>query len=289
MYSITGCDFCSALIERGNATLAPPPRAAAASASARSGRCPRPRRLIRKRRSSIVGSASCTSGRSARKNGARSFVAGFDSATSTSRSPRAARRFTNVVFALRSVGGSRPSARASAAFSSPIARAVAFAFDTRSARSSRRSAIAPTTVAVSTMKSSNCSSSRTSSRVRRRGRGQRRVEVLGGLVGLLRLAVVLGRAALDDLLEPLARLRVERVEELVEVHRRGGVVGVDLAAVVDLVGVVGARGERHVAARDARERAHADDGVGALVQRLEAPSRAPSRPRPGRRRSARSR
>ena len=80
---------------------------------------------------------------------------------------------------------------------------VAFAFETRSARSSRRSAIAPTTVAVSTTKRSKRSSSRISSRVSREAGRERGVEVLGRLVGLLGLAVVLGRAALDDLLEAL--------------------------------------------------------------------------------------
>ena len=168
-------------------------------------------------------------------------MAGFDSATSTSRSPSAARRFTNVVFALRSVGGSRPSARASATFSSPIARAVALAFETRSARSSRRSAIAPTTVAVSTTKLSKRSSSRISSLTSRELVESAGLKYLAASLASSRLAVVLGGAALDDLLEALARLRVERVEELVEVDRRGRVVRVDLAAVLDLAGVVRAR------------------------------------------------
>ena len=76
-----------------------------------------PSRRISVRRSRIVGRASATSGRSSRRNGARSFVAGLDSATSTSRSSSVARRFTNVVLARRSVVGSRPRARASATFS----------------------------------------------------------------------------------------------------------------------------------------------------------------------------
>ncbi len=95
------------------------------------------------RRSRIVGRDSATSGRSSRRNGARSRVAGLDSATSTSRSSSVARRFTNVVLARRSVVGSSPRARPSAAFSEPIAAAVAFALPTSEERSSRRSAIAP--------------------------------------------------------------------------------------------------------------------------------------------------
>ena len=55
-------------------------------------------------------------------SGASSLVAGFDSSTSWSRSSSVERRFTNVVFALRSVLGSSSSARSSAALSSPIAR-----------------------------------------------------------------------------------------------------------------------------------------------------------------------
>ena len=52
-----------------------------------------------------------------------------------------ARRFTNVVLARRSVVGSSPSARASAAFSAPIAAAVSLALPTSCDSSLRRSAI----------------------------------------------------------------------------------------------------------------------------------------------------
>jgi len=57
--------------------------------------------------------------------------------------------------AWRSVLGSSPSARASATFSSPIAWAVVFEFETRLARSSRRDAIAVTVRDELTMKSWN--------------------------------------------------------------------------------------------------------------------------------------
>jgi hypothetical protein len=82
-------------------------------------------------------------------------------------------------------------------------------------------------------------------------------------------SVELGRAALDDLLQALPSLWVERVEELVEVHRGGGLVGVDMAAVIDLGGVVRTRGQRYITARDPRERPHPDAGVGALMERVE--------------------
>ena len=67
-----------------------------------------------------------------------------------------------------------------------------------------------------------------------RGRAERRVEVLQGLVGLGALALVLLRGALDDLLQRLARLGVERVEELVEVDRGGGPVEAERRAVIEL-------------------------------------------------------
>ena len=91
----------------------------------------------------------------------------LDSSTSTSRSSSAARRFTNVVLDLRSVPGSRSSARARATFSSPIAPSAVPVFCTRPERSSRRSAIAPIAFEVSVMKRENTSSSATSSRVSR--------------------------------------------------------------------------------------------------------------------------
>ena len=119
-------------------------------------------------RSRIVGRAAAISGRSSRRNGARSFVAGLDSATSTSRSSSVARRFTNVVFARRSVVGSSPSARASATFSDAIALAVVFVLPTSAARSSRFSASAVTSREESTMKRVRLSSSSVTSPTSRR-------------------------------------------------------------------------------------------------------------------------
>ena len=69
-----------------------------------------PLRVTARRRSWIVGFALATSGRRSRRNGASSFVAGLDAATSGSRSSSVARRLTNVVFARRRVSGSSVSA-----------------------------------------------------------------------------------------------------------------------------------------------------------------------------------
>ena len=151
MYSTTGCVCSSAVTVRGSVPLA---RFSSAGifpvSSTRSLFGPGVR--IRLLRSLMVGFASCTSGRSAARNFARFFVAGFDSATSGSRSSSVARRFTNVVLALRSDVGSRPSARPRATFSSPIAAAVWSAFPTSEARSPRRAAMALTVRDVSVTK-----------------------------------------------------------------------------------------------------------------------------------------
>ena len=70
-----------------------------------------------------------------------------------------ARRFTNVEFPRRSVVGSSDRASLSARFSAAIAPVVALALPTRSARSSRRSAIAVTVRDELTMKRVSASSS----------------------------------------------------------------------------------------------------------------------------------
>src|SRR3954452_15387636 len=99
---------------------------------------------------------------------------------------------------------------------------------------------------------------------RRREEG---VEVLGRLGGLLALALVLRGEALDDALQVPARLRVESVEELVDIDHVGGRAGRQRGAVVQLLRRVGGGGERDVAVGDARERGQADHGLGALAQR----------------------
>jgi hypothetical protein len=99
-----------------------------------------------------------------------------------------------------------------------------------------------------------------------RGR-QRRVEVLGRLVGLRALAGVLRGEALDHALQVAARLGVERVEELVEVDHAGRRVRAEDLAVGDLLARVGAERQRDVAVGDARQRGEADRRLGAGVQR----------------------
>ena len=196
-------------------------------------------------------------------------MAGFDTSTSRSRSSSVERRFTNVVLALRRVSGRSSSALSSAALSAPIAPKAVFALLTRSARSSRRSAIAVTASEVSVTKRSRTFWSSASSRVRSLPLDEERAEVLGRLARLLALAVVLVAEASDDVPETLARAVVERVEERVDVHRRRRLVSADLPAVIDLAAVVRARLERHVAVGDSRQRGGADRRRGALVQAAE--------------------
>ena len=102
-----------------------------------------------------------------------------------------------------------------------------------------------------------------------RGRRQGRAQVLERLARLDALAVQRCVLAPDQLLQTLARARVEGVEQLVEVDRSGRLVGADAPAVGDLVGVVAARLQRHVAVGDTRQRRRADRRDGALVQRRE--------------------
>ena len=101
------------------------------------------------------------------------------------------------------------------------------------------------------------------------GGRQRGAEVLGRLLDVLGLARVLGRRALDDLLQALAGLRVERVEQLVEVDRRRRLVGAQRVPVVELAVRVRPRRQRDVAVGDARQRRRADHGGRAVVQRRE--------------------
>ncbi len=186
-------------------------------------------------RSWIVGRASCTSGRSSRRKGASCLVPGFDTATSLSRSSRVARRFTKVVLAFRSVSGSSSSARSREAFSWAIAPKVAFVLVTRPARSSRRSASAVTVVAPSFTKRSSTAWSSASSLVTSLVDTRKGEKYLVACARLLALAVVLVAEPADHVPEAAPGPGVQRVEERVDVHRRAGVVGVDLAAVVDLL------------------------------------------------------
>ena len=179
------------------------------------------------------------------------------------------RRFTNVVFALRRVSGSSSSALSRAALSAPIAPKAVFALLTRSARSSRRSAIAVTAVEVSVTKRSRTFWSSASSRVRSLVLTRNGLKYLVASEACSPLPSYWSPKPRMTFRRPFRVLRVERVEERVDVHRRGRVVGADLPAVVDLAVVVRSRLERHVAIRDPGQRGGADRGGGALVQAAE--------------------
>ena len=75
------------------------------------------------------------------------------------------------------------------------------------------------------------------------------------------------RPSRHHVLERAPRARVEDVEDLVELDGRARVVGADAPAVVDVVAVVRAELEVHVAVGDARERAELDHRLGAAPQR----------------------
>src|SRR4051812_49333113 len=143
MYWTTDCDWRSDLIAFGKvveADLASVGVLLRRSVASLSG----PALLISVLRSLIVGVDATTSGRRTRRNFARSLLAGLDALTSTVRSASVERRFTNVVFALRSVVGSWASVVSSAVDSSAIAPAVWFVLDTSAERSSRFAATAVT-------------------------------------------------------------------------------------------------------------------------------------------------
>ena len=97
--------------------------------------------------------------------------------------------------------------------------------------------------------------------------GEQRVEVLGRLGGLRALAVELGLEALDHALQVAPGLRVERVEQLVEVDRRRRLRDRDRRVVRQRPARVRAGRDRDIAVRDARQRRQADDRLRALAQR----------------------
>ena len=94
------------------------------------------------------------------------------------------------------------------------------------------------------------------------------LEVLVAAAGALGVARVQLRLALDYVLERLARLRPEGVEELVEIDDRCRVAALDRRPVGKSGLVVRPRGDRHVAVGDPRERGGADDGGRARVEGL---------------------
>ena len=99
------------------------------------------------------------------------------------------------------------------------------------------------------------------------GGGERRVEVGDALVELLALALDLVGRAVDHALQRLARLRVEGVEDLVEVDGGGRRVLLDHALVGDPLGALRRHPQVDVAVGDARQRGLADGGQRAAAQR----------------------
>ena len=77
----------------------------------------------------VNGMSFWTTGRSSARNGARFLVAGFAVSTSGSRSSRAARRLTKVVFDWRRTGGSRRSVWSRATFWLAIALKAVLALE----------------------------------------------------------------------------------------------------------------------------------------------------------------
>ena len=218
-------------------------------------------------RSLNVGRASCASGRSSARNG-RSFLAtGLESSTSGSRSSSAARRFRNVVFARRRNGGSCSTESASSCWREPIALVVVARWSTRPARSSLRSARSVTRLEDETTKRSSSRESELSSRNSREDACSDGIQVQQAGVELVAAQPVLVGGALDDGLEVLARLRVERVEDLVEVDRRRRVVLVDHAAVGDRRGLAAGKAQVDVAVGDAGDGGLPDGGERAAAQR----------------------
>ena len=228
---------------------------------------PAPLRCTSVFRSATVGRASCTSGRSWLRKRARSLVAGLDAATRTSRSSSVARRLTKVVLALRRVPGSssrrlverrvlvRDRRRRRVGVGDEVGE-VASARGQRAGRLGRVDQEAVERLLIGDELVHQPSR-----------RAQRGVEVLRGRVGLDAAIVVPRRAALDDVLQRLARLGVQRVEELVEIDDRRRLVGPQRGAVGQRGIGVRPRRQRDVAVGDARERGRPDQRRRPLVQR----------------------
>src|SRR3954470_5376875 len=145
MNETTGWLFCSAVIECANDGLAA--RCSAGSFFIRSLRSLLgPGRKSTCDRDLNVGTASRTSGRNLEKNGASFGATGLEVFTSVVRSTSVARRFTNVVLALRSVPGRSARSVLNEVFSWAIAPAVALALATSELRSLRRAATSVTSL-----------------------------------------------------------------------------------------------------------------------------------------------
>ena len=153
------------------------------------------------------------------KNVVSGLLVGLDASTSCcQRGERRTGSSANVRLPWRRVDGQLLQALGEGRCCEPIAWKVVLAFSIRSVSCSWRAPIVVTALAVSTRKFVNTGWSRTSSAKKWSVAAERGREVFGRIRRSARLAPdVLFGQALDELLQALARLRVERVEQLVEV------------------------------------------------------------------------
>ena len=197
----------------------------------------------------------------------RFLVAGFDALTRTFRSSSAGRRLWKVVLAWRSAPGRATRAWSKERFWLATAPRASLAFCVRAERSAaalgdrgddaravHEEVGEGPLVAIELLEQAI------------RG-DERRAQVLVGLVGLRALAGVDRRGALDDVPQRLPLGTAQRVEELIEVDRAGGVGLRDDRVAPELRAVVRAGLDRDVAVGDPGEGGRADDRRGALVQR----------------------
>ena len=225
MNSSTGCSFTSASRPWSNAGVATFCSAGilrVASTRSLSG----PSRRTSVRRSRIVGREAATSGRSSRRNGAsslrRRLGLGDEHVEVVERRAQVDERRVRAPQRRRQ---QTERARERDVLVRRSRAAVAFVLPTRSARSSRFSASAVTRREESTRKRVRLSSSSVTSPTSRRDVDRNGLKYFAASPASPPLPRNWRGEALDDVLEVAARLRVERVEELVEVddgRRRGG-------------------------------------------------------------------
>ena len=144
---------------------------------------------------------------------------------------------------------------------------------TRPASASSRAETSVTSFAVSSTKRWRSGVSRLTSCSRRLDDDERRVEVVQRGVRLVLRAGLEVAQELDGLRDAGARLRVERVEDLVEVDGGLGARRRERVALVDVGLIAAAELQVDVAVGDARQRRLADDRAGAAAQRVVAVAR----------------
>ena len=144
-------------------------------------------------------------------------AAGLEAASSGSRSSSVARRSTSVELPCRSVSGSTASPCESESFSAAIAPISPLRFEMREVSCGARCASAPVTLDPATSACSSAFWSRASSCTSWSVVDRNGLRYLADRLTFLALPLVLHRGAVEPLLQALARSRVERVEQLVEV------------------------------------------------------------------------